>query len=307
VCYAGQLQRETETYNNPKTLRQLKITQKLTNRNSPALDKYLSDISSIGLITAQREVELAIRIQKGDRKALDEMVNSNLRFVVSVAKQYQGQGLTLIDLISEGNLGLHKAATRFDHTKGFKFISYAVWWIRQHILSALAQQSRTVRLPLNKITVVNKIRGATADLMQIHERAPTSHEIADYIGVTVAEVELCLSQTPPTRSLDAPISSDPESNNLLSVLPNVEETSTDHQLKAEDLQMEIMASLNTLTDREREVMILFYGLGNNTPETLEEIAESMDLTRERIRQIKEKGLRRLRHDKRSANLKPYLG
>lgn len=307
MCYARQLQRQTETSNDPKTLRQLKITQKVTNRNSPALEKYLSDISPIGLITADREVELAVRIQRGDRTALDEMVNSNLRFVVSVAKQYQGQGLTLSDLISEGNLGLHKAATRFDHTKGFKFISYAVWWIRQHILSALAQQGRTVRLPLNKITVVNKIRNATADLMQLHERAPTAHELAEHIGVTVAEIELCLAQSMPSRSLDAPVSSNPDSNDLIHIIPDDNQEETDNELHRQDLSQEVMASLKTLTDRERIVMMMFYGIGGFAPMTLEEIAMDMDLTRERIRQVKEKALRRLRHSKRSSNLKPYLG
>ena len=286
-------------------MRQLKITQKVTNRNSPALEKYLSDISPISLITAEREVELAIRIQKGDRKALEEMVNSNLRFVVSVAKQYQGQGLTLSDLISEGNLGLHKAATRFDHTKGFKFISYAVWWIRQHILSALAQQGRTVRLPLNKITVVNKIRNASADLMQKYERPPTAYELAEHIGVTVAEVELCMAQSSQARSLDAPISADPDSTNLIHFLPG--EDNTDHECHVQDLRDEVMASLNTLTDRERDVMIMFFGLGNSKPRTLDEIADHMHVSRERIRQVKEKALRRLRHAKRSSNLKPYLG
>lgn len=288
-------------------MRQLKITQKVTNRNSPSLEKYLQDINPLGLISAEREVELAVRIRKGDKEALDEMVRSNLRFVVSVAKQYQGQGLTLSDLISEGNLGLIKAAGRFDETKGFKFISYAVWWIRQCILQALAQQGRSVRLPLNKISTVNKIRNATADLMQKHERPPTVYELADYIDVTVAEVEICLANSGPLRSLDAPMGTDPDSTELIHVMPDTESPEADGELYLQDLRQEVEASLATLTDREQQVLVMFFGLGGHRAMTLEEIARDMDLTRERIRQIREKGLRRLRHTQRSGNLKPYLG
>jgi RNA polymerase primary sigma factor len=288
-------------------MRQLKITQKVTNRDTPALEKYLSDISPISLITAEREVELAVRIQKGDREALEEMVNANLRFVVSVAKQYQGQGLTLLDLISEGNLGLHKAATRFDHTKGFKFISYAVWWIRQHILQGLAQQSRTVRLPLNKITTVNKMRAATADLMQILERAPTDYELADHLDVTVQEIRTCMSNNQHARSLDSPISNDPDSANLIDFLENNSEPNPDNSLEGEDLRSQVLESLRTLTDREQKIIIMIYGIGSDAePQTLSEIADELDISRERVRQIKEKALRRLRHTKRSNNLKPFL-
>lgn len=287
-------------------MRQLKITQKVTNRDSPALEKYLSDISPIPLINADKEVELALRIQKGDKQALDELSRANLRFVVSVAKQYQGQGLSLIDLIAEGNLGLIKAAGRFDHTKGFKFISYAVWWIRQHILSAIAQQGRTVRLPLNKLATANKMRHATSDLMQKHERAPTIYELADHIGCSIGEVGLLLLNDGRARSLDAPVGSDDTSSPLIELMSDSDSPTTDQQLEHDDLREEVARVLKTLSPREAEVMRLLYGIGEQRAYTLHEVADMIGVTRERTRQIKESAVRRLRQQSRRKVLKQYL-
>lgn len=285
-------------------MRQLKISQSITNRESQSLDKYLTEIGKVDLITADEEVILAQKIREGDQAALERLTKTNLRFVVSVAKQYQNQGLTLGDLINEGNLGLIKAAKRFDETKGFKFISYAVWWIRQSILSAVAEQSRIVRLPLNQIGSLNKIRQAYSKLEQEYEREPSQAELAEILETTEDKISDSLSNSGRHVSMDAPFVQG-EENTLLDVLQNDDPT-TDDMLMEESLSQEIMRSLVTLAEREREVIVLFFGLGNNYPLSLEEIGEKYNLTRERVRQIKDKALQRLRHTSRSNLLQSYL-
>ena len=287
-------------------MRQLKITKQVTNRETASLDKYLQEIGKVDLITAEEEVELAQRIKKGDQFALEKLTKANLRFVVSVAKQYQNQGLTLPDLINEGNLGLIKAAQRFDETRGFKFISYAVWWIRQSILQALAEQSRIVRLPLNQVGSLNKINKAFAKLEQEYERPPSASEMAKALDLPEGKVADTLKVSGRHISVDAPFV-DGENNSLLDVLVNSDSPKADVDLMRESLQREIERSLSTLTDRERDVIRLFFGIGMQHGLTLEEIGSKFDLTRERVRQIKEKAIRRLRHNSRSKLLKAYLG
>jgi RNA polymerase primary sigma factor len=287
-------------------MRQLKITQSITNRESQSLDKYLHEIGKVDLITAEEEVILAQKIREGDQAALERLTKTNLRFVVSVAKQYQNQGLTLGDLINEGNLGLIKAAKRFDETKGFKFISYAVWWIRQSILQAIAEQSRIVRLPLNQVGSLSKISKAYSKLEQEYEREPSPEELADILETTVDKVSDTLSNSGRHVSMDAPFVQG-EENTLLDVLEN-QDPDTDSSLIDESLSEEIKRSLATLTEREREIIVLFFGLGGvNHQLSLEEIGEKFNLTRERVRQIKDKALQRLRHTSRSRILKSYLG
>lgn len=286
-------------------MRQLKITQSITNRESQSLDKYLHEIGKVDLITAEEEVILAQKIREGDQAALERLTKTNLRFVVSVAKQYQNQGLTLGDLINEGNLGLIKAAKRFDETKGFKFISYAVWWIRQSILQAIAEQSRIVRLPLNQVGSLSKISKAFSKLEQEYEREPSPEELADILETTVDKISDTLSNSGRHVSMDAPFVQG-EENTLLDVLEN-REPNTDSNLINESLSEEIKRSLSTLTEREKEIIILFFGLGTNHQLSLEEIGEKFNLTRERVRQIKDKALQRLRHTSRSKILKSYLG
>lgn len=291
----------------PLRMRQLKITKQITNRETASLDKYLQEIGKVDLITADEEVELAKRIREGDQIALEKMTKANLRFVVSVSKQYQNQGLSLPDLINEGNLGLIKAAKRFDETRGFKFISYAVWWIRQSILQALAEQSRIVRLPLNKIGAINKINKAYSSLEQEYERAPSASEIADLLDVTENEVKQSLSNNNRHVSMDAPIAGDNEDRNMYDVLAKDDTITPESTLIHESLRLEIERSLSTLTAREADVIKLYFGLGGRHQMTLEEIGEKFDLTRERVRQIKEKAIRRLKHTSRSKQLKYYLG
>lgn len=287
-------------------MRQLKITKQVTNRETASLDKYLQEIGKVDLITAEEEVELAQRIREGDDRALEKLTNANLRFVVSVAKQYQNQGLTLPDLINEGNLGLIKAAKRFDETRGFKFISYAVWWIRQSILQALAEQSRVVRLPLNKIGSINKINKAFATLEQMNERPPNAEEIAKELDMTVSDVKESLKNSGRHMSMDAPLK-EGEDSSLYDVLNFDESPNPDKSLLHESLQTEIERALETLTPRDADVIRLYFGLNGNQPMTLEEIGETFGLTRERVRQIKEKGVRKLKHNSRSKILKTYLG
>ncbi|GGG26574.1 MULTISPECIES: sigma-70 family RNA polymerase sigma factor [Dokdonia] len=287
-------------------MRQLKITKQVTNRETASLDKYLQEIGKVDLITADEEVELAQRIKAGDQRALEKLTKANLRFVVSVAKQYQNQGLTLPDLINEGNLGLIKAAQRFDETRGFKFISYAVWWIRQSILQALAEQSRIVRLPLNKIGSINKINKTYAFLEQAHERPPSAEEIAKELDMTINDVKESMKNSGRHVSMDAPLV-EGEDSNLYDVLRSGESPNPDRELLHESLRTEIERALETLTPREADVIRLYFGLGDQHPMTLEEIGETFDLTRERVRQIKEKAIRRLKHTSRSKILKTYLG
>ncbi len=286
-------------------MRQLKITKSITNRESASLDKYLQEIGKEELITVEEEVELAQRIRKGDRLALEKLTRANLRFVVSVAKQYQNQGLSLPDLINEGNLGLIKAAEKFDETRGFKFISYAVWWIRQSILQALAEQSRIVRLPLNQVGSLNKINKAYSKLEQEQERVPTPEELADVLELSKEKIADTLRVAGRHVSVDAPFV-EGEDNNLLDVLVNNDSPIADRILINESLSTEIDRALSTLTDRERDIVKLFFGIGGQEM-TLEEIGERFGLTRERVRQIKEKAIRRLRHASRSKLLKGYLG
>ncbi len=287
-------------------MRQLKITKQVTNRETASLDKYLQEIGKVDLITADMEVELAQKIKQGDQVALEKLTKANLRFVVSVAKQYQNQGLTLPDLINEGNLGLIKAAKRFDETRGFKFISYAVWWIRQSILQALAEQSRIVRLPLNKIGSINKINKAFARLEQENERPPSAEEIAMELDMTVSDVKGSMKISGRHVSMDAPLI-EGENSNLYDVLNSGESPNPDKSLLHESLKIEILRALETLTPREADVLELYFGLGDSHPMTLEEIGETFDLTRERVRQIKEKAIRRLKHTSRSKILRTYLG
>ena len=287
------------------SMRQLKITKSITNRESASLDKYLQEIGKEDLITVEEEVELAQRIRKGDQKALEKLTRANLRFVVSVAKQYQNQGLSLPDLINEGNLGLIKAAEKFDETRGFKFISYAVWWIRQSILQALAEQSRIVRLPLNQVGSLNKINKAFSRFEQENERRPSPEELADSLDLPAEKVADTLRVSGRHISVDAPFV-EGEDNSLLDVLVNDDSPIADRTLINESLSTEVERALSTLTERERDIIKLFFGI--NTQEmTLEEIGEKFGLTRERVRQIKEKAILRLRHSSRSKLLKTYLG
>jgi RNA polymerase primary sigma factor len=287
-------------------MRQLKIIKSITNRETASLDKYLQDIGKEELISADEEVLLAQRIRQGDQKALDKLCKANLRFVVSVAKQYQNQGLSLPDLINEGNLGLIKAAQRFDETRGFKFISYAVWWIRQSILQALAEQSRIVRLPLNQVGSLNKIKKESSRLEQKYERTPSSDEIADSLEIPGYKIDAALKISTRYISMDAPLSED-EDMKFIDVFIDEDTPVTDAGLMRESLAREIQRSLSTLTEKERDVVNLYYGIGMNHGLTLEEIGAKFDLTRERVRQIKEKAIRRLKHTSRSKLLKSYLG
>jgi RNA polymerase primary sigma factor len=288
-----------------KEMRQLKITKSITNRESASLDKYLQEIGKEELITVEEEVELAQRIKKGDRLALEKLTRANLRFVVSVAKQYQNQGLSLPDLINEGNLGLIKAAEKFDETRGFKFISYAVWWIRQSILQALAEQSRIVRLPLNQVGSLNKINKAFARFEQEYERTPSPEELADVLELPKEKIADTLRVSGRHVSVDAPFV-EGEDNSLLDVLINSDSPIADRDLIKESLCTEIDRALSTLTERERDIIKYFFGIGHQEM-TLEEIGDRFGLTRERVRQIKEKAIRRLRHTSRSKLLKGYLG
>ncbi|HMH34260.1 MAG TPA: RNA polymerase sigma factor RpoD/SigA [Puia sp.] len=289
------------------SMRQLKITKSITNRESQSLEKYLQEIGKVELISPEEEVKLAVRIKQGDQKALDKLTKANLRFVVSVAKQYQNQGLTLPDLINEGNLGLIKAAQRFDETRGFKFISYAVWWIRQSILQALAEQSRIVRLPLNKVGLTNRIQKAYSQLEQEFEREPSSEELAEMLELDIEEVSSTLGIGGRHISVDTPLS-EGEDNTLLDVMenPNAEraETNIEH---TESLKQEIDRSLRTLTERQKEVICFFFGIGVDHPMSLEDIGERFNLTRERVRQIKDKAITKLRSNSRSKMLRSYLG
>ncbi|SEP70024.1 RNA polymerase primary sigma factor [Hyunsoonleella jejuensis] len=287
-------------------MRQLKITKQITNRASKSLDKYLQDISKLSMITAEEEVELAQRIKKGDQKALDKLVTANLRFVVSVAKQYQNQGLSLSDLINEGNAGLVKAAKRFDETRGFKFISYAVWWIRQSILQAIAQQARIIRLPLNKIGSISKIRKAYSYLEQEHEREPNAHEIANNLDLSVKDVKQSMSVSGRHLSMDAPFQ-EGETSNLYDVVQSDESPRPDAELMKNSLNVEVNRALSTLSEKEAHVIKHFYGINVKQPKSLQEIGERVGLTRERVRQIREKGIRKLRHTSRNKVLKTYLG
>lgn len=287
-------------------MRQLKISKQITNRESQSLDKYLQEIGKVDLITSDVEVELAKRIREGDQIALEKLTKANLRFVVSVAKQYQNNGLTLGDLINEGNLGLIKAAKRFDETRGFKFISYAVWWIRQSIMQALAEQSRIVRLPLNRVGSLNKISKTFSELEQKFQREPSSEELAEVLEITTEEVADTMKISGRHVSMDAPFVLG-EENGLLDVLENDSEETPDSGLMNDSLRREVQRALSTLTQREADVITLYFGLNGEHSMTLEEIGEKFNLTRERVRQIKEKAIRRLRHTSRSKALKPYLG
>ena len=286
-------------------MRQLKIAKQVTNRESKSLDKYLQDISKIDLITAEEEVELAQKIKRGDQRALEHLVNANLRFVVSVAKQYQNQGLTLPDLINEGNFGLVKAAQRFDETRGFKFISYAVWWIRQSILQALAEQSRVVRLPLNKIGSINKINKTFSYLEQAHERPPSAEEIAEELGLSVSEVKQSLKNAGKHISMDAPFA-EGEDSNLYDVISASETPMPDTELVKESIREEIGRVLDTLSEREADVVKLYYGIGQSSTMTLDEIGNTFDLTRERVRQIREKAIRKLRKSAKSDLIQSFI-
>jgi RNA polymerase primary sigma factor len=288
-------------------MRQLKITKSITNRESQSLEKYLQEIGKVELISPEEEVKLAIRIKQGDQSALDKLTKANLRFVVSVAKQYQNQGLSLPDLINEGNLGLIKAAQRFDETRGFKFISYAVWWIRQSILQALAEQSRIVRLPLNKVGLTNRIQKAYSQLEQEFEREPSAEELAEVLELDIEEVSSSLGIAARHVSMDTPLS-EGEDNTLIDVLenPNAEMANANIEHK-ESLKQEIDRSLKTLTERQKEVICFFFGIGVDHPMSLEDIGERFNLTRERVRQIKDKAITKLRSNSRSKMLRSYLG
>jgi len=289
------------------SMRQLKITKSITNRESQSLEKYLQEIGRVDLITPEEEVQLAVRIKQGDQRALDKLTKANLRFVVSVAKQYQNQGLSLSDLINEGNFGLIKAAQRFDETRGFKFISYAVWWIRQSILQALAEQSRIVRLPLNKVGLSNKISRAFSALEQEFEREPTVEELSELLDIGHEEIETTLGVAARHVSMDAPFA-ETEENSLLDVLANPNADAADADLDHGDsLRCELGRSLGTLSDRQRDVLVLFYGIGVENPMSLEDIGEKFALTRERVRQIKDKAITRLRDENKCVLLRSYLG
>lgn len=287
-------------------MRQLKISQQITKRESKSLEKYLQDVSKEEMITAEEEVELAIKIQTGDENALNRLVRANLRFVISVAKQYQNTGLTLEDLINEGNLGLIEAAKRYDHTKGFKFISYAVWWIRQSILKAAADNSRTIRLPHNRLGEIQKISKASNEFEQKNERTPTADELSDLTEMDVNKVEMSLKMSKKQVSIDAPMSNDDDNNSLVSVLENSDTPDPSDSLLQESLSQDLERTLSYLKGMEAEVIRLFYGLGGSSEMTLEEIGNTFGLTRERIRQIKERGLRRLRRVSGQTNLQTYL-
>jgi len=288
-------------------MRQLKITKKITNRESQSLDKYLTEIAKIDLITAEQEVNLAKRIRAGDEKALEKLVNANLRFVVSVAKQYQLTGMTLSDLINEGNLGLIKAASRFDETRGFKFISYAVWWIRQSILQALAEQSRIVRLPLNRVGSLNKISKAFSALEQQHQREPTPEELAEVMETTAEDIRTTLSYKGRKVSMDAPLGHDTDAGSLLDVMPDSDAINPDANLMNYSMQEEVQRALSTLSAREAQVLSLYYGLSGGHAIGLSDIGDQFDLTRERVRQIKDKATRKLRNTARIEELKSFLG
>ncbi len=286
----------------------MKITKQFTNRESKSLDQYLQEIGKVDLLTPDQEIDLAIKIKKGDKLAQENLIKANLRFVVSVAKQFQNQGLSLGDLINEGNIGLIKAAQRFDETRGFKFISYAVWWVRQSIMQAIADQSRVVRLPLNRVGNLTKISKAYRDLEQEFERKPTTDELAKILEMTAEEVAYALQISGRHVSMDAPLKSgDENKNSLMDVLPNEHQPLPDKDLMKESLKNEVSNVLSTLTEREAEVIKLYFGIEGDHSATLEEIGERFNLTRERVRQIKEKALRNLRHSKRSGRLKTYLG
>jgi len=287
-------------------MRQLKISKSITNRDSASLEKYLQDIAKVDLISVEEEVDLARRIRQGDRDALEKLTKANLRFVVSVAKQYQHQGLSLPDLINEGNIGLIKAAEKFDETKGFKFISYAVWWIRQSILQAIAEQSRIVRLPLNKVGTINKINKAFSKLEQQFEREPSPDELAELVDLTREQVENTINMSGHHLSVDAPFRQDDDNNNLLDVIENKETPHTDQKLQKESLQKEIKRTLNILNEKERKVIEMFFGIGKKEM-SLEEIGLEIGLSRERTRQIKEKAIKRLRNSSKNKLLKAYLG
>ncbi len=290
------------------SMRQLKISRQITNRKDSTLDKYLQDIGKIALITSEQEVELAVKVRQGDQQALNTLVRSNLRFVVSVAKQYQFQGLPLSDLINEGNLGLIKAAMRFDETRGFKFISYAVWWIRQAMIQAINENSRIVRLPLNKIGVIGKINQATTFLEQAFERKPSSEEISEFLEISVSEIETCLENSGRNVSLDSPFDEGENDNgNLYAVIKSSDSPDPDGDLMDASLRSDIGNLLKTLSAREREVMIQFYGLEGKAPERLENIGSRMNLTRERVRQIKNHAIRQLKASDISTSLLKYLG
>lgn len=289
------------------SMRQLKITKSITNRESPSLEKYLQEIGKVELISPEEEVKLAERIKQGDQRALDRLTKANLRFVVSVAKQYQNQGLSLPDLINEGNLGLIKAAQRFDETRGFKFISYAVWWIRQSILQALAEQSRIVRLPLNKVGLTNRINKAFSQLEQEYEREPSAEELAEVLELEIDEVSSSLNTSSRHVSMDSPLS-DGEENTLMDVMENPNAVATDGELDHnESLKTEITRSLKTLTERQQDVIKYFFGIGVDHPLSLEDIGERFNLTRERVRQIKDKAISKLKTNSRCKLLKGYLG
>jgi RNA polymerase primary sigma factor len=287
-------------------MRQLKIVKQITNRESESLEKYFQEIGKVDLITAETEVELTKRIKEGDQQALEKMVKANLRFVVSVAKQYQNNGLTLGDLINEGNLGLIKAAMRFDETRGFKFISYAVWWIRQSIMQALAEQSRVVRIPLNRVGSLNKLNRTFSQLEQKFQRDPSSEELAEVMEIDAREVADTIRIGARHVSVNAPFVQG-EENGLLDVLENESEEAPDSGLLGDSLRKEVQRSLSTLTDKESDVISLYFGLNGGHPMSLEDIGERFDITRERVRQIKESGIRRLRSTSRSKTLKSYLG
>ena len=287
-------------------MRQLKIVKQITNRESESLDKYLTEIGKVDLITSEQEVELAKRIRAGDSVALEKLALANLRFVVSVAKQYQNNGMSLGDLINEGNVGLIKAASRFDETRGFKFISYAVWWIRQSIMQALAEQSRIVRLPLNRVGSLNKINKTFSELEQKFQREPSAEELAEVLDITTEEIANNMRISGRHVSVDAPFVQG-EENSLLDVLENGNSETPDSSLMADSLRREVSRALSTLPQRESDVMALYFGLNGQQALTLEEIGDKFDLTRERVRQIKEKATRRLRQNSRSKTLKSYLG
>lgn len=288
-------------------MRQLKITKQITNRETASLDMYLHDIGRVELITAEEEVVLAQKIKAGDQRALDKLVRANLRFVVSVSKQYQNQGLSLPDLINEGNLGLIKAAQRFDETRGFKFISYAVWWIRQSILQALAEQSRIVRLPLNKIGAINKINKTLSKMEQDLEREPSYDELGEVLEMLPQDIQDTMRNNNRHLSMDAPLTLGEDGGSMYDLMTNESSQAPDKELIGESLQLEITRALSTLTEREADVVKLFFGLAGKHAHSLEEIGEKFDLTRERVRQIKEKAVRRLKHGSRSRLLKAYLG
>lgn len=289
-------------------MRQLKISKSITNRESQSIEKYLQEIGKVELLTAEEEVELAKRIKQGDQKALEKLVNANLRFVVSVAKQYQNSSLSLNDLINEGNLGLVKAAQKFDETRGFKFISYAVWWIRQSIIQALAEQSRLIRLPLNKVGSLTKINKAFAELEQKYEREPTPDELAELLDIEIEQIQSTMGMSSWHVSVDAPFEDGQESNSLIDVLENENAESADRHIEYHgSLSIECMRALNTLTEREREVVKMFFGIGYESPFSLEDIGERFGLTRERVRQIKDKAINKLKSESRCKALKPFLG